>query len=133
MSRYKILPGGLYEHVVITERALGTSLPKGAIVHHVDEDPTNNSPSNLVVLQNQKEHMQLHARMRVRDAGGCVFKDKICSSCRQCVQVEGYNKDRSTYDGLCHRCRDCCAAHAKNYPSKWGPVQREQQRVRRAR
>lgn len=35
------------------------SVPKGFIVHHIDEDKTNNMPNNLIMLS-ISEHMKLH-------------------------------------------------------------------------
>ncbi len=52
------------EHHVVAERALGHALPAGAVVHHVDEDTTNNAPNNLVICQDDNYHKLLHARKR---------------------------------------------------------------------
>ncbi len=32
---YKVLPGKLYEHIVVAEEALRSKLPERAVVHHV--------------------------------------------------------------------------------------------------
>lgn len=39
-------------------------------MHHVDENPRNNTPTNLVVCPDQAYHMLLHKRMRALDACG---------------------------------------------------------------
>ena len=41
--KYKVV----YWHRVIAEQNLGRSLRPGEVVHHLDEDKTNNSPENL--------------------------------------------------------------------------------------
>jgi len=69
-------------HVEIAEKALGKPLPQGAIVHHADEDPSNNSPSNLVICPNQVYHMLLHRRARALDACGNADWLKCCI-CKQ--------------------------------------------------
>jgi len=51
-------------HVLVAEKALGKTLPKGAVVHHVDGNRKNNEPTNLVVCPNQAYHLLLHKRMR---------------------------------------------------------------------
>lgn len=51
-------------HVLVAEKALGKSLPKGAVVHHVDRNRQNNTSTNLVVCPNQAYHLFLHKRMR---------------------------------------------------------------------
>lgn len=59
-----------FEHILVAERALGRPLPAGAIVHHVDKNPLNNTPSNLVICPDQRYHMLIHQRMRAIDACG---------------------------------------------------------------
>lgn len=58
------------EHVVIAERALGKPLPAGAIVHHLDEDPRNNDPTNLVICPDAAYHRLLHKRAKALAACG---------------------------------------------------------------
>ncbi len=52
------------EHVAVAEAALGKRLPRGSIVHHVDENRSNNEPANLVICPNDAYHLLLHQRMR---------------------------------------------------------------------
>lgn len=54
----------ILDHVQVAERALGHPLPPGAVVHHWDGNPSNNTPRNLVICPSQAYHMALHARMR---------------------------------------------------------------------
>src|SRR5882672_6331482 len=56
------------EHVLVAEKALGKSLPKGAIIHHIDKNPSNNNPWNLVICPNQTYHNLIHQRMRALEA-----------------------------------------------------------------
>lgn len=50
---------GRHQHRVVMERELGRKLRKGEIVHHIDHNKKNNSPSNLMVMT-QAEHARLH-------------------------------------------------------------------------
>ena len=50
------------EHRLIMERKLGRGLVPNEIVHHIDLDKTNNSPDNLVVLNNG-EHANYHRQI----------------------------------------------------------------------
>lgn len=69
------------EHVIVAERALGRKLPKGAVVHHVDEDRLNNTPANLVICPNRGYHALLHIRMAALAASGHADWRK-CSCCK---------------------------------------------------
>lgn len=69
-------------HVLVAEKALGKPLPRGAVVHHVDENPRNNAPTNLVVCPDAAYHNLLHQRMRALDACGHVDWRK-CWICKE--------------------------------------------------
>ena len=62
--------GYLLEHIIVAEKTLGKFLPKGVVVHHIDENKTNNTPSNLVICQNDSYHKLLHRRMKALKASG---------------------------------------------------------------
>jgi hypothetical protein len=48
-----------YEHRLIAEELLDRPLKEGEEVHHLDENKTNNSPDNLLVLSGPM-HVKLH-------------------------------------------------------------------------
>lgn len=58
------------EHVEVAERALGKQLPKGAVVHHVNENRADNRPENLVICPNDRYHKLLHTRLNALKACG---------------------------------------------------------------
>lgn len=51
--------GYVLEHRLVMEQYLGRYLTDAEIVHHIDEDKTNNDISNLQVMT-RKEHMEHH-------------------------------------------------------------------------
>lgn len=57
------------EHIAVAERALGKKLPRGAVVHHVNEDRADNRPENLVICPDNAYHKLIHLRMKARAAG----------------------------------------------------------------
>jgi hypothetical protein len=78
--------GYVYEHILIAEVALGRYLKSPEEVHHVDEDPGNNSPRNLVICHDHAYHYLLHARMRAFRACGHVDW-RPCFTCGQYAPV----------------------------------------------
>jgi len=84
------------EHILVAERALGHPLPRGAVVHHVNENKQDNRPANLVICQDVSYHQLLHARLRVLQAGGSPNLHRRCHRCKQL-------RDRVDF----HECADC--------------------------
>lgn len=80
--------GYILEHIVIAEKSLGRSLLPNEIVHHKDEDGTNNSPRNLKVMT-RSDHNCLHRR-----------KKDIWIRCHTCyvrIRVTHSQRDRKKY------------------------------------
>jgi hypothetical protein len=71
--------GYVREHVLVAERSLGRYLPDGAVVHHANEDRTDNRPENLVICD-RAYHMLIHQRMRANAACGNPnwWKCRVC-------------------------------------------------------
>ena len=44
------------EHTLVMEQKLGRKLMKPEVVHHLDGNPSNNSPENLMLFPNNGEH-----------------------------------------------------------------------------
>lgn len=102
-------------HRIRAERALGKPLPKGAQVHHAN-GTRDSGP--LVICQDVAYHRLLHARMRVRDAGGNPNTDKICGACEGVFDKSRFSKDPAHSDGLAGWCMECAAAWARAYRAR---------------
>lgn len=88
------------EHVLIAEKALGKKLPKGAIVHHVDENPKNNSNENLVICPNTSYHKIIHRRMKALSECGDPNKRR-CKRCKQYDDPKNLVIGRNVYHREC--------------------------------
>src|SRR2546426_2788757 len=87
----------VHEHILIAEKALGHLLPQKAQVHHVDGNPQNNEPSNLVICEDQAFHKLLHARARrLKDTGSLDLKR--CCACRQVKALELFGICSASWD-----------------------------------
>jgi uncharacterized CHY-type Zn-finger protein len=92
-------------HRLRAERALGKPLPRAAVVHHADGSRNEHAP--LVICENQKYHSRLHARMRIRAAGGNPNTDAICGVCRKVMNRTQFNASNRTCFGVRTECREC--------------------------
>lgn len=54
--------GFVAQHRLVAETILGRTLQQGEVVHHKDENRTNNAPDNLEVMS-QREHRAHHGRI----------------------------------------------------------------------
>lgn len=49
--------GCVREHRLVAERVLGRYLTRDEVVHHIDDDPANNDPANLIVYPTNGHHL----------------------------------------------------------------------------
>lgn len=104
--------GNVQEAVVIVERLLGKKLPRGAVVHHVNENPLDNRHANLVVLQNQGMHNIVHGRAKALAATGNA-RAKPCRFCHK-YELPGVLKR----NGSSHYHLTCAAADQRRRREK---------------
>lgn len=94
-------------HRVRAELARGKPLPRHAVVHHAN-GTRDSGP--LVICQDRAYHMLLHARMRVKAAGGNPNTDKICGTCKTVLNKSQFCRNATELiDGLNGHCRACQA------------------------
>lgn len=82
----------------VAEKALGRKLPEGAVIHHVDEDRSNNASSNLVICPDESYHRLIHVRMRAMKA--CGNPDyRVCVICGKYDDPGQMQLKRNNYNG----------------------------------
>lgn len=79
--------GYLMEQIEVAERALGRALPLQAVVHHVNEQKSDNRGENLVICEDRAYHNLLHQRLRAYRATGNPEARK-CWVCKQYDDVK---------------------------------------------
>lgn len=62
--------GYVRQHILIAEKALNKHLPVGAVIHHVNENKSDNDNINLVICENNDYHKLLHKRKRALESSG---------------------------------------------------------------
>lgn len=103
------------EHRILAESALGHSLPEKAVVHHWDDNPANNTPSNLVICQDDAYHFLLHRRKRrLEDTGSLELKR--CVICKSPKTLSEFYKCSASWDGRQQRCKTCDNATRNQRP-----------------
>lgn len=58
--------GYCYEHRLVMAEMIGRPLDPVEVVHHVNHDPSDNRPENLMLFPNNGEHLRYHAEERRR-------------------------------------------------------------------
>lgn len=96
--------GKVREHVKIAAQALGKPIPSNVHVHHVDNNPKNNSKDNLVVCSSQY-HKLIHARSNAYDATGDANKMK-CAYCKEYDNPSNMYQRPTQYQAWHTECRN---------------------------
>lgn len=82
-----------YEHRVIAEKLLGRKLAENEVVHHLDHNPENNSPTNLAVMDKIK-HEQYHSgKIQLNDTNMILVSKKLILAINHKSEIINNNKE----------------------------------------
>lgn len=56
--------GYIFEHILVMEKMLGRQVNSGEIVHHCNQDKSDNRPYNLRLFASRREHTAYHNKLR---------------------------------------------------------------------
>lgn len=99
--------GWVKEHFLVADSIVGEVFQpsKGHVIHHVDGNPQNNVPNNLVLCESQGYHQLIHKRARAFYACGDPLKHK-CQVCQGYSNPEDLvRKGHNTFHEACYRQR----------------------------
>ena len=65
------------EHRLVAERCLKRYLKPGEIIHHINDNPSDNRPKNLYYFSNRNKHQLFHRRVNKGTAKLTDFKSNI--------------------------------------------------------
>lgn len=103
--------GIVYEHMIMAEKILGRKLNVEEVVHHKDENRSNNSPENLMVFKTKADHAAYHQGCNIKlDEDVYIALENDRSFCPNC----GSHKEIKAK--LCLNCYN--KEKAKNIPSR---------------
>ena len=95
-----------YEHRIIVETVIGSTLRIGECVHHVNGITSDNRSLELCVLQSQAEHIELHRKLIVLRSGGNPWTHRLCNACRDCKSLDSfYRRSSGAYTSTCRACQ----------------------------
>jgi hypothetical protein len=114
----RAMDGYVKRAVLVAEKAVGHILPTKVIVHHVDQDRSNDANNNLVICENQAYHLLIQRRMDALKASGyahfkkCVFCKKYDDP-KSLVILKRGNGKISVYHKICKQKIDRIFWHKK--------------------
>lgn len=114
----------IYIHQLVWRQFYG-EIPKGYAVHHVNFNPNDNRPENLVLLSHS-EHAKLHNKLRIENgnAGACKMKKKCLQFDKEGNLIKEFESitEASRVTGIPSISICYCCKHKYGYKSRGGYI-----------
>lgn len=81
------------QHILVMEKKIGRYLKKGEVVHHINNNKSDNRITNLMLFKNNSEHMKFHKKLDKKTI------KKLVNDCKKETKVsvaKKYNISRNT-------------------------------------
>ncbi len=107
------------EHVRVAESSLNRKLGIKEVVHHKDEDKSNNIPDNLMIFRSTGDHNLHHSKIpheiiKTKDGSYVAIKDqRPCNNCGRLFEPDHYKQFYCSTD-----CSDVSRNSSTIRPSK---------------
>lgn len=81
--------GCVYDHILAAEQMLGRSLTSEEVVHHIDENKSNNSFTNLIVFKTRADHSRFHKTgIKIKENDYYISPSNKCCDCGKEIYPE---------------------------------------------
>lgn len=110
--------GFIYEHILIAEKKIGRPLNKREVVHHINGNPSDNTPDNLLIFDSRGAHTHYHADQRLITIGVNPKTEKRCPKCTSILLKSSFARSSSRGKKcLSSWCKPCNAKYAMDRKS----------------
>lgn len=90
--------GCVLEHRLVAEQIIGRILKDEEVVHHIDEDRTNNNLDNLIVFVSQDDHARFHRTgLMVKNEDNTYYSPIVKSNCEKCGEEFNYSENQKRF------------------------------------
>ncbi len=102
--------GCVYDHILVAEKMLGRNLTSEEVVHHIDENRSNNNPSNLMVFKTKGDHTRFHQTGKFeKENDYYISPPNKCCDCGTIINSENIR---------CFKCSSLYRRKVANRPSR---------------
>lgn len=109
------------EHRWIFEKYLGRKLTKKEVVHHIDNDKSNNDINNLMLFPTKKAHTKFHylqgdLKLNAGENKKKLINGKLkCTHCDELKELKEFVTSKRDHLGVRGICKKCYKIQREKY------------------